>query len=95
MSTYNIEVNKIGESTQKKISSLNLKLTERDNKDVTSFRDLRNYIMHYTSSNEIDDFLDEGELVCKMNMAIIIILLKILGFESIQYRNKTESILKT
>ena len=95
LSTYNIEVNKIGESTQKKISSLNLKLTERDNKDVTSFRDLRNYIMHYTSSNEIDDFLDEGELACKMNMAIVIILLKLLGFDSIQYKNKTESILKT
>lgn len=94
LSKYNIDVNKIGESTQEKISSLKLKLTESD-KDVTNFHDLRNYIMHYTSSNEIDDFLDEGELVCKMNMAIIIVLLKLLGFDSIQYKNKSESILLT
>ena len=62
---------------------------ERENnkdKEVTNFCDLRNYIMHFMSTVEIDDYLDQAELVSNMKFAVVVILLKKLGFSKCEFK---------
>ena len=86
---FGIDIRKIGKSTDKAIKDLGLTL-KRDNnrsKAVTNFCDLRNYIMHFMSTTEIEDYLDNAELVSKMKFAVVVILLKKLGFHNCGFKN--------
>jgi len=88
LSAYGIDIRKIGKSSDPTIKRLRLVL-ERDNdknKEVTNFCDLRNYIMHFMSTAEIDEYLDQAELVGKMKFAVAVILLKELGFNKCGFK---------
>ena len=89
LSTYGIDIRKIGKSSDCKIRKLRLTLERENNKDreVTNFCDLRNYIMHFMSTTEIEDYLDNAELVSKMKFAVVVILLKKLGFHNCGFKN--------
>lgn len=78
---YGINISKIGKVCDSDIRKLGLVL-ERETKDksVTNFCDLRNYIMHFMMKPEIEEYLDRADLVSKMKFAVVIILLKKLGF---------------
>ena len=88
LSDYSIDIKKIGKSSDPTIKRLRLTLERENNKDkdVTNFCDLRNYIMHFMSTVEIDDYLDNGELVSNMTFAVLVILLKKLGFKKCGFK---------
>lgn len=88
LSDYGIDIRKIGKSSDPTIIRLRLTLERENNKDkdVTNFCDLRNYIMHFMSTVEIDDYLDNGELVSNMTFAVLVILLKKLGFKKCGFK---------
>lgn len=85
---YGIDIRKIGKSSDTTIKKLSLTLERENNQDkeVTNFCDLRNYIMHFMSTVEIDDYLDQAELVSNMKFAVVVILLKKLGFNKCEFK---------
>lgn len=90
LSAYGIDIRKIGKSSDPTITRLHLTLERENNKDkeVTNFCDLRNYIMHFMSTVEIDDYLDQAELVSNMKFAVVVLLLKKLGFNKCGFKKE-------
>ncbi len=84
---YNIDIEKIGDKTEIRIQRLNLQL-ERNNgtvSGVTNFCHLRNYILHFMSNNDIDDYITRSGLIDRMRFAASVIILKELGFDNVQF----------
>lgn len=85
---YNIDIAKIGANTDVCLQRMNLKL-ERSNggkKGVTNFCNLRNYILHFMSNADIDEYIMRSGLIDRMRFAATVIILKELGFEEVQFR---------
>ncbi len=84
---YNIDIEKIGVKTEICIQRLNLQL-ERNNgtmSGVTNFCHLRNYMLHFMSNNDIDDYITRSGLIDRMRFAASVIILKELGFDNVQF----------
>lgn len=87
---FGVDIRMIGKSTDKAIKDLGLTLKRDNNKSkaVTNFCDLRNYIMHFMSTTEIDNYLDQAELVSNMKFAVVVLLLKKLGFSECGFKKE-------
>lgn len=84
-----IAISKIGQQTDKEIQKLHLRLIH-DNEEtveVTNFCNLRNYIMHFMATSEIDEFLKHSVLVANMRFAVTTIILQEFGFNSFQFHD--------
>lgn len=80
---YNIDVRKIGNGTDSRIINLDLVLERDGSKDrnVQNFCDLRDYILHFMTTPQIDEFLSSSELTSAMRFAASIIILNKFGFQ--------------
>lgn len=85
---YNIDIGKIGKTTDTDINRLSLTL-ERNSKDrkVQNFCDLRDYILHFMYDPKIDDYLSKSDLVSNLRFAVAIIILKELGIHDISFKD--------
>ena len=89
---YSIDIKKIGKSTESEIRRWKLILERTNGKDseVHNFCDLRNYIVHFMSNNEIDEYLERNNLVHRLELAVVIILLKELGLTQCNFKKNWE-----
>lgn len=85
---YNIDIAKIGVKTEVSLQRMNLQLERSGGaiKGVTNFCNLRNYILHFMSNGDIDDYITKSGLIDRMRFAATVIILKELGFEEVQFR---------
>lgn len=82
LSIRGIAISKIGPATDRELQLLHLQLIHDngDKVDVTNFCNLRNYIMHFMATSEIDNFLIRSNVVSNMRFAVTTILLQEFGF---------------
>ncbi len=87
LSERGISIEKIGAKIDVDIQKLKLKLLRSNDKQigVSHFCNLRNYLMHFMSNYQIDEYLQKSELVSKMRFAVTSILLQEFGFKHFSY----------
>lgn len=86
---YNIDIEKIGKNIEVDLQKMNL-IMERNNgriAGVSNFCHLRNYILHFMSNGDIDEYITHNGLVDRMRFAASVIILKELGFGDVQFFN--------
>ena len=85
---YNIDIAKIGIKTEVCLQRMNLQLERSNGKmaGVTNFCNLRNYILHFMSNADIDEYITRSGLIDRMRFAATVIILKELGFQDVQFR---------
>ena len=85
---YNIDIAKIGIKNEVSLQQMNLQLERSNGKmaGVTNFCNLRNYILHFMSNADIDEYITRSGLIDRMRFAATVIILKELGFEEVQFR---------
>lgn len=88
----NISISKIGPATDKDLQGLHLQLIHDngDVVDVTNFCNLRNYIMHFMATPQIDDYLKRNDLVSNLRFAVTTILLQEFGFSDFSFHKGWE-----
>ena len=84
---YNIDIAKIGVKTEVCLQRMNLQLERSSGRivGVTNFCNLRNYILHFMSNADIDEYITRSGLIDRMRFAATIIILKELGFQDVQF----------
>lgn len=97
LNNYHIDINKIGKENDRKIMSLRLCLQhENEIVKVRNFCDLRDYILHYMTTPEIDELLTNIEIVKAMRFTATVIMLEEFGLNDFSFKDdwKHLSILK-
>lgn len=89
---YNISIEKIGAVNDPELQKMNLYLKHDNGKEVcvSNFCLLRNYILHFMSKLEIDEYLKKSSLISRLRFAVNIIILRELGFEDVRFREDWE-----
>lgn len=85
---YRIDINKIGRENEPLLQKMQLYL-KRDNgrnANVTNFCLLRNYILHFMSSPQIDEYLKRSNIVSKLRFAVCVIILNEFGFQNLSFK---------
>ena len=92
LESYNISIEKIGAVNEPKLQKMKLSLKHDDGKVVcvSNFCLLRNYILHFMSKIEIDEYLKRSPLISRLRFAVTVIILRELGFEDVRFRKDWE-----
>lgn len=87
LNKYNIDIAKIGESTDKCLQKMKLKMERSGGKKagVSNFCHLRSYILHFMSNSNIEKYVTQSGIVDRMRFAATVIILNELGFQNVHF----------
>ena len=60
-------------------------ILNEDNENISNFVQLRNFFVHHLGSKKAQDFLRDSDMLFYMKMAIVVLLLKKMGFENVKF----------